>query len=76
MIEFALLWRQWGGGPSEEILIKFGLVSSQYFERLESLLLRINLAPETSEELLRICQHRRTLGGHSSLRGHGPDSPN
>lgn len=76
MIDFALLWRQWGGGPAEEIFLKFGVVSSEYFRRLESLLPRSGLDSGIVGELTRICRVRRSAGGHQTLLGHEPGTPN
>jgi hypothetical protein len=34
MLDFARLWAPHGGGPSEDIMVRFGLTSTEFFTRL------------------------------------------
>lgn len=70
MIDYALLWIHWGGGSAEEIFLRFGLVSSEYFKQLENLLPKANLNSPVTRELTRICRTRRGASGHHTLPGH------
>ncbi|MGC0362662.1 hypothetical protein ABH922_000646 [Rhodococcus sp. 27YEA15] len=64
IVEFARKWRQFDGGPDEEIFVTFGLAPAEYFRRLQSIL-EADVAPLTppdKSELSSICAHRLNRG--------------
>ncbi|MBJ8347177.1 hypothetical protein JGU72_21105 [Antrihabitans sp. YC2-6] len=66
MIDFACSWRRFGGGPDEDILVRFGLTAHEFFGRLERILQadQHRLDEQTANELLKVC--RRRLWTHRS----------
>jgi hypothetical protein len=60
MLEFACSWRRFGGGPDEDIMVRFGLTPPEYFRRLESIVKagHHNLDEQTATELLKVCRRR------------------
>ncbi|NMN93998.1 hypothetical protein [Antrihabitans stalactiti] len=72
MLDFACSWRRFGGGPDEDIMVRFGLTAPEYFSRLEGIVKagHHNLDEQTATEILKVCRRRlwtyRT--GHDSLR--------
>lgn len=53
MVDFAVRWLQWNGGPDTEIFIRFGIGSDEYYQRLTT-------AIENDSRLLSTCV--RTCG--------------
>lgn len=61
MLEFAVKWRHWNGGPDEDIFVVFGIPPEEYFHRLRRLLTKHRwnqLDPRVLVELVRICDDR------------------
>ncbi|KZF09413.1 MAG: DUF3263 domain-containing protein [Rhodococcus sp. (in: high G+C Gram-positive bacteria)] len=62
MLDFARLWAPHGGGPSEDIMVRFGLTSTEFFTRLQSLLEHDEqtelLTPGTRALVLACCRRR------------------
>ncbi|MFE5708274.1 DUF3263 domain-containing protein [Rhodococcus koreensis] len=64
ILAFATKWRHWGGGPTEDIFVEFGLTAPQYFERLHQLLRNRNriaahgVSPIVHDQLRAICEAR------------------
>ncbi|QIX52636.1 DUF3263 domain-containing protein [Rhodococcus sp. DMU1] len=61
MLAFATKWRHWGGGPDEDIFVRFGITSQQFFHRLREILTagpRFGLEPQLVRTLLDICDSR------------------
>ncbi|WP_016692330.1 DUF3263 domain-containing protein [Rhodococcus rhodochrous] len=61
MIDFAVKWRHWNGGPDEDIWVTFGITPENYFHRLRGLLTKHRwnqLEPHILEQLVRICDER------------------
>ncbi|MGW6335726.1 DUF3263 domain-containing protein [Nocardia rhamnosiphila] len=62
IIEFALVWRHWGGGSDSDIFVEFGIPPREYFRRLESLIERGALANQPTGivgQIIDICRTRR-----------------
>ena len=72
MIAFAVSWRRFGGGPDEDIMVRFGLTAPEFFVRLERMLRtgQHGLDEHTADELLRVC--RRRLWMHHDAGGLRP----
>jgi hypothetical protein len=61
MLEHAMKWRHWNGGPDEDIFVAFGIPSQQYFHRVRRILTgsgRGNLDPAVVAELMAVCNRR------------------
>jgi len=61
MIEFAVKWRHWDGGPDEDIFVEFGIPAYQFFFRLRQLLSTHRwpqLTPRLVTQLTNICDSR------------------
>lgn len=66
MLQFALRWLEFCGGPREEIFVEFGISEHEFFRRLHVLLVnRVELVPAARERLLTLCK----------TRGRGLNSP-
>lgn len=65
MLDFARYWAPYGGGPAEDIMVQFGLTSTQFFTRLQLLLepgtLPASFDADTRDELLAGCRRRLWL---------------
>jgi hypothetical protein len=61
MLDFALSWRRFGGGPDEDIMVRFGLTAPEYFRRLEAVVKagHHNLDEQTATELMKVCRRRQ-----------------
>ncbi|GAF47653.1 DUF3263 domain-containing protein [Rhodococcus wratislaviensis] len=76
ILAFATKWRHWGGGPTEDIFVEFGLTAPQYFERLHQLLRNRNrvaahgVSPIVHDQLRAICEAR--LARHPWEQGPPP----
>ncbi|OZC57157.1 hypothetical protein CH289_04545 [Rhodococcus sp. RS1C4] len=59
ILDFALKWLPWGGGPDEDIMVEFGLSTVQFYSRLQALLDSSTRAPNLDktvvDELYRLC---------------------
>lgn len=62
MVDFALRWLPYGGGPAEDIIVGFGLSPREFFARLDSLLrgpaCPQHLDPRTVAALQKMCSRR------------------
>lgn len=69
MVAFAASWRRFGGGPDEDIMVRFGLTAPEFFGRLERILRtgHHKLDEQTAGELLKVC--RRRLWMHHDASG-------
>ena len=75
MLAFACSWRRFGGGPDEDIMVRFGVTAPEFFRRLEGILRsgHHNLDEQTAAELLKVCRRRLWMhhehpSGSSRLR--------
>jgi hypothetical protein len=62
MVNFALRWLPYGGGPAEDIIVEFGLSSREFFTRLDAVL-RGPACPSRLDSnavaaLLEVCRRR------------------
>jgi hypothetical protein len=63
ILEFALVWRHWGGGSDSDIFVEFGIFPREYFCRLEALIERGALAGQPTgivRQIREICRARIT----------------
>jgi hypothetical protein len=62
ILSFATIWLPYGGGPAEDIWVKFGLTVDAYYRRLGSILTDsehpCGLDPGTVAALLELCRRR------------------
>lgn len=60
MLDFACSWRRFGGGPDEDIMVRFGLSAPEFFRRVERMVQsgQHRLDAETADELLKVCRRR------------------
>ncbi|WP_280295675.1 DUF3263 domain-containing protein [Nocardia abscessus] len=61
LLEFALVWRHWGGGSDADIFVEFGISPGEYFSRLRALIDRGALAWQPTgivHQIREICQRR------------------
>ncbi|MGW6332970.1 DUF3263 domain-containing protein [Nocardia rhamnosiphila] len=61
IIDFALIWRHWGGGSDSDIFVEFGISAREYFRRLGALIERGALANQpdgTVYQISNICRVR------------------
>ncbi|MEU1984472.1 DUF3263 domain-containing protein [Nocardia sp. NPDC019395] len=61
IIEFALVWRHWGGGRDSDIFVEFGIPPHEYFRRLSALIERgalTRLPAGIVRQLRDICRDR------------------
>ncbi|MFZ2177890.1 MAG: hypothetical protein WAW17_28470 [Rhodococcus sp. (in: high G+C Gram-positive bacteria)] len=64
LVEFAVRWRHYGGGPDDEIYTHFGLTPTEYFERVLRHLDAENpgeLSDPTVEKIRQVSRHRMWL---------------
>jgi hypothetical protein len=57
LLTFAISWLPYGGGPEDEILIRFGLDRTRYLARVLETVRRqrARIHPETAERLIGMC---------------------
>lgn len=63
LVQLAVTWTPYGGPPAEDIFVGFGLTESQYFRRLQLVLLHTRLGSQVESALwqrvLTMCERRR-----------------
>jgi hypothetical protein len=57
MLDFAIKWRFWGGGPAEDIFVQFGLTPANYYLHLDEIVASVQneLPPKLFDELKGLC---------------------
>jgi hypothetical protein len=61
MLEHAIKWRHWNGGPDEDIFVEFGISAPQYFQRIRRILTgsgRAAVDAAVVAELMDVCNRR------------------
>lgn len=60
MLEFAVLWLDFGGGRSEDIFVKFGVSDRVFFGRLEVLVSQypVPVTDSVKRRLIELCRIR------------------
>lgn len=62
ILEFARRWYPYGGGEAEDIMVDFGVSASEFYSRVEYLLLANRserIGKSVAREMLRVAQARR-----------------
>ncbi|MBY6365026.1 DUF3263 domain-containing protein [Rhodococcoides corynebacterioides] len=64
VIGFLQRWYAYGGGRSEDILVEFGLSTTQFFTRAKDLLesKAVRVDPAVADAMLTVCRKRLWLG--------------
>ncbi|MFC7955473.1 DUF3263 domain-containing protein [Rhodococcoides kroppenstedtii] len=64
VVAFLQRWYAYGGGRSEDILVEFGLSTTQFFTRARDLLesKAVRVDPALAEAMLTVCRKRLWLG--------------
>ena len=60
MLDFALRWVDFGGGPAEDIFVEFGVSDKVFYQRVGSLISQRRVLESDSlrENLLQVCRGR------------------
>lgn len=69
MIAFALIWVHFGGGPDEDIMVRFGLRAEEYYRRLQHTIQSHHhgLDTVTTSKLLKMCQEHLARAARRGL---------
>lgn len=63
LIEFASMWAPYGGPTEEEVLVRFGMTTSRFIERLWQVIPESNCDQEEVRSLVNAYPHHRKTNG-------------
>lgn len=79
--DFAWMWQPWGGAPTEDILVRFGLPEHAFYQRLTNILTRYHaqITPLRAHTLRELCERKlsnpRPDQTHCSTPSHARYAP-